>query len=152
MARIDQIKELHNQQGLGPSEIAGRLGIDRKTVRKYMAREDFNEEVPLKESHPSKLDRWKNKIDERLAEDERVRYKQRHTAKRVHERLRKEYDCSYPLVQRYLKQRKAERKCGDGTLELLWSPGAVNTEIRRLGVTPLDGTVAVLDSFLSQGE
>jgi len=109
MNQIDEIKELQ-RQGLGPQEIAGRLKLNRKTAAKYMKVEDFNGGLPGKRAPASKLDPWKPKIDEWLAEDRRMRFKQRHTAKRVHERLQNEYPeaygSSYPLVQRYLKEKK----------------------------------------------
>jgi transposase len=126
MNQIDQIKELQ-RQGLGSREIAGRLNIDRKTAAKYMGEEDFSGQARVKKAAVSKLDPWKPKIDEWLEEDRRMRFKQRHTAQRVHQRLRaeypEEYRCSYPLVQRYLKQRKRERRTDRGYLELVWPPG-----------------------------
>ncbi|MBM3284787.1 MAG: IS21 family transposase [Candidatus Aminicenantes bacterium] len=125
MNQIDQIKELQ-RQGLGPQEISERLNLDRKTVAKYMCIDDFNSVDWIKKNTVSKLDPWKLKIDEWLEEDRRMRFKQRHTAQRVHHRLLSEYpgeyDCSYPLVQRYIKQRKRERREG-GFLELIWPPG-----------------------------
>lgn len=126
MNQVDQIKELQ-RQGLGPAEIAGRLSLDRKTVAKYMHEDDFSNQAWAPKTVLSKLDPWKPKIDEWLEEDRRMRFKQRHTAKRVQERLQEEYPeaygCSYPLVQRYLKQRKRERGAGPGYLELVWPPG-----------------------------
>ena len=41
MDQIDVIKELQ-REGFGPTDIASRLGFDRKTVSKYMDREDFS--------------------------------------------------------------------------------------------------------------
>lgn len=131
MNQIDQIKELQ-RQGYGPGEIASRLRIDRKTVRTYMKREDFNESLEAHTTWPSKLDRWKPLIDEWLAEDQRMRFKQRHTAKRIHQRLCKEhageYDCSYPLVQRYVKAKKVAQRQMDGFLELVWAPGEAQAD------------------------
>jgi transposase len=126
MNQIDQVKDLQ-RQGLGASEIADRLGIDRKTCTKYMAAEDFNAAAPEQTLAVSKLDPWKATINGWLDEDRRMRFKQRHTAQRVHQRLLEEhpgdYECSYPLVQRYIKQRKADRKESPGYLELVWEPG-----------------------------
>ena len=125
MNQIDQIKDLQ-RQGLGPQEIAQRLSLDRKTVAKYMCIDDFNSGEWIKKETVSKLDSWKPKINEWLEEDRRMRFKQRHTAKRVHHRLLSEYpgeyNCSYPLIQRYLKQKKRERRDG-GFMELIWPPG-----------------------------
>jgi len=103
--QIDQIKELQ-RQGTGPKEIGERLSVDRNTVARYMARIDFGQKVNPESRRGSRLDPFRTKIDEWLEEDRRTRFKQRHAAKRLHERLGEEflesYDCSYPLVQRYI--------------------------------------------------
>lgn len=126
MNQIDQIKELQ-RQGLGPKEIASRLKLDRKTVAKYMCKSEYAGGVPQETPTVSKLDPFKETIDGWLTEDRRMRFKQRHTAKRVHERLGEEfgerYDCSYPLVQRYLKARKVARGEVGGFMELVWANG-----------------------------
>jgi transposase len=131
MNQIDQIKELQ-RQGYGPKEIAARLGIDRKTSSKYMLQEDYSASVKEQKQLPSKLDRWKPQIEQWLEEDQRMRFKQRHTAKRIHNRLVAEhpgdYMCSYPLVQRYVKQRKERRKESEGFLELVWAPGEAQAD------------------------
>jgi transposase len=131
MNQIDQIKELQ-RQGLGSWAIAGRMKLDRKTVAKYMKVDDFNGPSQGKKASVSKLDLWKPKIDEWLEEDRRMRFKQRHTAKRVHQRLETEYPgvyrCSYPLVQRYLKEKKRERGAEPGYLELVWPPGEAQAD------------------------
>ncbi|WP_106359415.1 MULTISPECIES: hypothetical protein [unclassified Cohnella] len=59
-------------------------------------------------SEPSKLDPYKPLIQE----DRKSRYKQRHTAKRIHNQLVGEcpkYDASYPLVQRYVRSLREAR-------------------------------------------
>jgi len=100
--------------GYGPYQIASRLRIDRKTVSKYMVQEDFSPTLNAARAVPSKLDPWKPTIDSWLEEDRRMRYKQRHTARRVHDRLQKDYPetyrCSYPLVQRYVKAKRAQKQ------------------------------------------
>ena len=106
MNQIDAIKEMQ-RAGKCPTEISEKLSIDRKTVTKYMALEDYNPELKPARYYPSKLDAWKGIIDGWLEEDKRMRFKQRHTARRIHERLLQEYpatyDCSYPLVQALLQ-------------------------------------------------
>jgi transposase len=131
MNQIDQVKELQ-RQGYGPKEIAARLSIDRKTTAKYMLKDDFSTAVVPGRPTTSKLDPWKPQIEQWLEEDRRTRFKQRHTAKRIHHRLLEEhpgvYECSYPLVQRYLKQRKSEGKEPSGYLELLWGEGEAQAD------------------------
>lgn len=131
MSQIETIKELQ-AKGHGPVAIAERLNISRKTVSKYMAEEAFQEK-PKKEpkaEHPSKLDPFKPLIQQWLEEDRKNRYKQRHTAMRIHKRLSEEcsgYDASYPLVQRYVRSLR-EHRYQEGTLELEWRPGEAQVD------------------------
>jgi len=131
MNQVDQIKELQ-REGYGPTEIAKRLKVDRKTVTHYMQQEDFSASVEVVKGEPSKLDPFKPKIDEWLLEDRQMRYKQRHTAKRIHERLKKEYpedyQCSYALVQRYVKECKEAKEQSKGYLELVWARGEAQAD------------------------
>lgn len=125
MNQIDEVKELQ-RQGYGPVEISRRLGINRKTVSAYMQKDSFNAEQSERAIHASKLDQWKNEIDHWLDEDRRMRYKQRHTAQRVFQRLGElhpDFNCSYSIVQRYLKAARKSRIATDGALELVWSNG-----------------------------
>lgn len=62
MEQIHRIKELQMQQQ-GPYQIAKELQIDVKTVRKYMAKENFSPQVPVAETRPSKLDPYKLTIE-----------------------------------------------------------------------------------------
>ncbi|WDL98474.1 IS21 family transposase [Alicyclobacillus sp. ALC3] len=125
MGQIELVKEMQ-AKGLGPVEISNRLRIDRKTVRKYMQQEDFSPNHREVRIVPSKLDPYKETILSWLEEDKRNRYKQRHTAKRIHQRLKEqfqdEYTCSYETVQRYVKAVRGHQN-NEGTLELVWPPG-----------------------------
>jgi len=130
MTEQQQIRTLF-AQGWSVSGIAAELHVDRKTVRRYLRQEDFSEPFPQARPRPSKLDPFKPTIDAWLAEDARVRYKQRHTAQRVHERLQAlypdTYDCSYSVVQRYLKARRQAVPV-QGTLALVWEPGVAQVD------------------------
>lgn len=119
--------------GYNISEIAESLHVDRKTVRKYVDQEDFSEPFPEPPSRRSELDPFKSTIQGWLEDDARVRYKQRHTAERVYQRLQEEYGdrltCSYSTVQRYIKQLRAARPARQtGTLELEWPPGTAQVD------------------------
>lgn len=105
MEQIHRIKELQLQQK-GPYQIAKELGMDPKTVRKYMAQEDFSPTAPTPQTRPSKLDPYKATIQAWLEADKQNRPKQRHTGKRVYDRLKQgftEFPCSYPTVNRYVR-------------------------------------------------
>lgn len=78
-------------QGWSITAIAEQLQVDRKTVRKYVQREDFSETFPQTPARASKLHPFKPIIQAWLTEDARVRHKQRHTAERVHQRLQEEF-------------------------------------------------------------
>jgi len=136
MNQIDEVKELQ-RQGYGPVEISRRLGINRKTVSAYMQKESFNDELSERTQRGSKLDRWKSEIDLWLDEDRRMRYKQRHTAQRVFVRLTElhpDFDCSYSIVQRYLKTARKARVAADGALELVWFPGEAQADFGEADV------------------
>ena len=89
-----------------------------------------------------KLDPFKPIVDAWLAEDARRRPKQRHTARRVYDRLVAEcgYDGGYTTVQKYAKARKAEIRSVKGEfLSLEWAPGEAQVDFgvcdfRVLGV------------------
>lgn len=103
-----------------------------------MACDDYDRKPAAKAAAVSHLDPFKAKIDEWLEEDRRMRFKQRHTAKRTHERLREEflgsYDCSYTLVQRYIKARKAGNGNANGALDLVWAPGEAQADFGEADV------------------
>jgi transposase len=125
MAQIDCIKEMQGK-GMTPTEICNRLELSPKTVRKYLAMEDFSPQAPVRRHGPSKLDAYKPQIERILEEDSQTWYKQRHTARRICVRLQKELgaDVEYSLVQRYVKLRRQERQEGRLAFnELEWAPG-----------------------------
>jgi len=125
MSQINRIRNLYGE-GWSVAKISRELEIDEKTSRKYLAREDFSPKAPEKIVRPSRLDPFKTTIDSWLEEDKKRWYKQRHTAKRIHERLKQEasdFDCSYNTVQRYVKEKKQYLGGQRGSQELVWHPG-----------------------------
>lgn len=136
MNQIHRIREMYYQQGKNISEISAEIGLNRKTVSKYVDMEDFNSPHPLpvsQASHESKLDAFKPLIDEWLQADKLAPRKQRHTAKRVYKRLKmeaKDFHCSYRLVALYVKQKKEELhlKRTDGYIPLEHRPGEVQAD------------------------
>jgi len=134
--QIDEIKALQ-RQGYGPVEIAERLGINRKTASRYLRRDNFDHEISEKVVPISKLDSWKPEINSWLEEDRRNRYKQRHTAKRVYDRLKElhtDFDCSYSIVQRYVKEQKVAKRNAEGSLELIWEYGDAQADFGEADV------------------
>ena len=125
MSQVNSIRDLR-KEGYPVARIAREMSVDEKTVRKYLAMEDFSPKAPTGETRSSKLDPYKETIQEWFAEDERTWYKQRHTAMRIHERLSEsfpDFDCSYVTVQRYVKSARASRSKTRACQELVWHPG-----------------------------
>lgn len=65
MPTINCIRDMSNS-GYRISEIAKKVGIDRKTVRKYLEQEDFSPVPPILDCKPSMLDPYKGFIQECL--------------------------------------------------------------------------------------
>lgn len=135
MDQIHRIRDLYFGQDKSLTEIARIENLDWRTVRKYVDMEDFNESPPSPDEgqHPSKLDPYKPIIDNWLMEDKKAPRKQRHTAKRVHRRLKDEvdsYDCSYRLVAAYVAGKKQELrlKKQEGYLPLEHHPGEAQAD------------------------
>lgn len=128
MSQVNYIRDLSNS-GYRIAEISKKLKLDRKTIRKYLSQEDFSPTPPVKHPAPSKLDPYKPKILEWLAEDQHVWQKQQHTAKRILDRLREEegFDGSYSTVQRYVKSIRHEQQAR-ATQELVWEPGSAQVD------------------------
>lgn len=100
MDQIHDIRRRYYEKGGNISQIASSLQIDWRTVRKYIDMKDFNEPVAKPASQQRfcpKLDAFKPIIDEWLENDRSAPRSQRHTAKRVYNRLTKEvegFNCS----------------------------------------------------------
>lgn len=128
MLRMDDVKyirRMFENEGASIREIMRRTGYHYETVRKYLDMDDFNEPYHAAKEVPSLLDPLKPVIDEWLEEDLKAPRKQRHTAKRVYDRLKAEYSEELKVKQRTVqyyvsKKRKElyeERKKGYLPLE-----------------------------------
>lgn len=128
MSQINHIRDL-KQCGYTIGEIVKKVGADPKTIRKYLAEENFSPLPPILCPRPSILDPYKAKILEYLAEDKKHWYKQHHTAIRIFQRLCKEenYPGSYSPVQRYVKTLR-KNSMEKASLELIWEPGTAQVD------------------------
>lgn len=112
MTEVHHIRKLYFEEGKSMTEVSRRTGRDRKTIRTYLDREDWNEAPPrlVRDADFPKLEPYKGDIDGWLFEDKRAKRKQRHTARRVYDRLvekyRGEFTCSYRTVAGYVAKRK----------------------------------------------
>ena len=95
-------------EGMSSREAARVFGLHRDTVRKML-----EHSVPpgyRRQSPPRrpKLDPYRGVIDRILEEDRSLPKKQRHTAKRIYERLRAEHGFTgkYTIVKDYVRERR----------------------------------------------
>lgn len=120
-----------DRQGVSRSEIARRPDVDRATVAKYADMDDMTPKPPTDRRRGSKIDPYAALVDGWLEADRMLPRKQRHTAKRMHDRLRAEteYDGEYTTTPGYVRRwREANRSGSDGYGELVWAPGVAQID------------------------
>ena len=86
--KIDDIRRL-GRSGASVASIARDTGVSEPTVRKYLREPDLSERPPAVGRAPESplLEPFEELVDSWLLEDRRCWFKQRHTAKRVYDRL-----------------------------------------------------------------
>ena len=107
-----RVRHACHVEGLTQREAARRFGLHRTTVRKMLA---FSVPPGYRRSGPParpKLDGFTAIIDQILAADRTSPPKQRHTAKRLHERLRAEHGFTggYTIVKDYVRAHRARAR------------------------------------------
>lgn len=125
---FEQIRRDHDGEGLSIHALARRHGVHRRTVRQALAsplppprKRPERRPAPRLGTHRALIDSW-------LEADVKAPRKQRHTARRVWERLRAEHgvEVSERQVRRYVRQRR--RALGEAVDEvcvpLCHEPGA----------------------------
>ena len=118
-----KVRHAHFEDGLSGRQIARDFGISRDSVSKMLAYSEppgYRRTSPIKRP---KLDPYVAQIDSWLAEDKTRPRKQRHTAKRIFDRLRDEcrYDGGYTIVKDYVRVQK--RGSGEMFVPLSHPPG-----------------------------
>jgi transposase len=112
MTNINDIRRMYFEEGMSKTKIKRKTNFSRKTIRKYIEKSDWNKNICLPNSQLSKLTRYKSDIDRWLESDKEMRKKQRHTAKRIFDRLKElygnEFDCSYRTVAGYVSKKRKE--------------------------------------------
>ena len=100
-------------EGLSRREAARRFGIDRKTVAKMLRHAVPPGYRRTKPPPRPRLDGFTPIIDRILEADRAAPPKQRHTAKRIFERLRAEHRFTggYTIVKDYVREHRARARC-----------------------------------------
>jgi transposase len=123
-----------HREGLSRREAARRFGIDSKTVTKMLA---FSVPPGYRRSGPPrrpKLDPFTGIIDRILEDDQGSHRKQRHTPKKIFERLRDEHGFTggQTIVKDYVRERR--RRSREMFVPLTHPPGhAQSLAPRRRG-------------------
>ncbi|WP_432639450.1 IS21 family transposase [Albidovulum sp.] len=107
-----KVRRAHFEDGLSGRQIARDFGISRDSVSKMLAYSEppgYRRTAPIRRP---KLDPFTGQIDQWLTEDQSRPRKQRHTAKRIFERLREEcgFDGGYTIVKDYVRSKKRDGK------------------------------------------
>lgn len=136
MPEVEYIRDLYENEGLSLREIARRTQKDFRTVQKYAYQNDWNPPVKLRmepEAFPV-MGEYISIVNEWLEQDEREPRKQRHTIRRIFDRLRDEhgYKGSYGSVKRYVSIKKAEmQKYRESFLPLAHPPGQAQVDFGK---------------------
>lgn len=135
IAMQERIREL-GAEDWSQREIAEKLKISRNTVSKYLAQEDFSPEPPVRRARRSPtMDPHAKAVEGWLLGDRDRPRKQRHTARRVYERLVRErgFKGSLATVERFVREWRREhaKGPGEGFLELAWPAGTCQVDYGR---------------------
>jgi transposase len=110
MAQQHYIKYLRDVKDQSISQIADQVGVNWRTARKYADCSDWNKEaLPLRGKFPI-MEAYREQVDTWLLEDQTRPKKQRHTSKRIYDRLVSEFGFagSDRTVRYYVAKRKSE--------------------------------------------
>lgn len=134
MHDINSIRTMR-RRGDSIASISRALNISEPTVRKYLKVEDLSPKPPKRKKRQSKVDRYRPIIENWLEEDSKTWKKQRHTSRRIYQRLRDEYGCtaSESSVRRVVSELKeARRNKSEAFLDLVWEPGQAQVDFGEL--------------------
>ena len=107
----EQIRKAHEREGLGVRALARRFGVHRRDVRQALASAVPPPRRPSPPRAAPRLDPWKPTIERWLEEDRSAPRKQRHTARRVWQRLVEEHgaDVGESTVRRFVAEVRARQ-------------------------------------------
>lgn len=104
MEQIYRIKNMRKFEGKSLRKIAEITGHDFATVKKYTEKDNFNINIIKKSCRKSKLSPYKDIVARWLKDVLKSPHKQRHTAKRIHDRLKEEYPDEFNASERSVRK------------------------------------------------
>ena len=141
-----RVRHACHVEGLSQREAARRFGIHRSTVRKMLA---FSVPPGYRRTKPParpKLGAFTAIIDAILEADRTAPPKQRHTARRIHERLHAEHGFAggYTIVKDYVRERRQRMR--EVFVPLVHSPGHAQVDFGE-AVAVIAGERCKIDLF-----
>jgi len=137
--QYDLVRRMFFREGLSRREISRRTGIHRKTIDKmlsYSSPPGYRQKAPRKKT---KLWSFIPIIDRILEDDTKAPKKQRHTAKRIFDRLKDEYGYGggYTIVKDYVRDKKVRLR--EVFVPLVQRPGTAQIDFGQAKAV-IDGT------------
>ena len=90
LKEVNKVRTMYYEQNYTATEIARIMKISRQTVYKYLKFVDFSDEVTQKKSK-SEVEKYREDILKFLNYDRLHHHKQRHTGRKVYDRLKELY-------------------------------------------------------------
>jgi transposase len=136
----DLVRRMFFRESLSKREISRRTGIHRKTINKmlnYSLPPGYRKKAPRKKT---KLWSFIPIIDRILEDDKSAPKKQRHTAKRIFDRLTMEYDYDggYTIIKDYVRDKKVRQR--EVFVPLVQRPGTAQIDFGQAKVV-IDGVL-----------
>ena len=126
ITQVNYIRDLYFWEGKNITEICNLTGRNYRTIKKYIEQDDFNSKEH-KVKRPNKSDVLRPIINKWLTEDKFRHHKQKHTAKRIYDRLKEEYPdllkVSERTVRRIVKEEREKVYGADNAYLKLEHPG-----------------------------
>jgi transposase len=132
--QYDLVRRMFFRDGLSKREISRRTGLHRKTIEKmlsYSSPPGYRHQAPRKKT---KLWPFIPIIDRILEDDTKAPKKQRHTAKRIFDRLVAEYDYDggYTIIKDYVRDKKVRLR--EVFVPLVQRPGTAQIDFGQAKV------------------
>ena len=107
-----RVRRAVHVEGMSVREASGVFGLHRDTVRKMLRHSVPPGYRRVRQPRRPKLDLYKGVIDRIVEDDWSLPKKQRHTAKRIYDRLRDEHGFpgKYTIVKDYVRERRRQTR------------------------------------------